>query len=111
MSSTAAAADGGDDGSGQLLLSALARPGFFVAAVGCAVLSEFWVEWCCALQSDELRMLLFDAADLRMAWYDSPYMRMFSYTVTVAGDPSGVEHAFPCTHWAPYDTTIGMIHS
>eukprot|EP01051_Picozoa_sp_SAG22_P009821 SAG22_NODE_845_length_6871_cov_3.172327_4_plen_821_part_00 len=101
----------GGDGSGQLLLSALARPGCAVATVGCVVLSEFWVEWCSTIQSDELRMVLADASDLRMAWFDSPYMRMFSYTVTVAGDPSGAEHAFPCTKWAPYDTIITDIHS
>jgi hypothetical protein len=49
-----------------------------------------------------------DAADLLMAWWDSPAMRMYSYQVrTVTGETCAV----PVCRLAPYDTILTDIHT
>ena len=49
-----------------------------------------------------------DAADHLMAWWDTPLMRMFSYTVKTT---SGREYALPVPKLAPYDTMLTDIHT
>ena len=52
--------------------------------------------------------LLGDSADHLMAWWDTPLMRMFSYTVTTA---SGRRFALPVTKLSPHDTALTDIHT
>ena len=49
-----------------------------------------------------------DAADHLMAWWDTPWMRMFSYTVETK---SGKRHALPVPKFSPYDTFLTDIHT
>lgn len=49
-----------------------------------------------------------DPYDHLMAWWDSPYMRMFSYTV-LAED--GTRWSLPVTKFSPYDTALTDIHT
>lgn len=49
-----------------------------------------------------------DAADHLMAWWDTPSMRMFSYTVETR---SGKQHAWPVPLFSPYDTFLTDIHT
>ncbi|MEM1008542.1 MAG: hypothetical protein AAGJ35_06015, partial [Myxococcota bacterium] len=53
-------------------------------------------------------MRLADPIDLLMAWWDSPYMRMFSWIVV---DPQGARYTFPTTKFCPYDTHMTDIHT
>ena len=50
----------------------------------------------------------FDPADHLMAWWDSPFMRMYSYSVTTV---SRKEYHFPVTKFSPYDTFLTDIHT
>eukprot|EP01059_Diplonema_ambulator_P008385 TRINITY_DN17_c1_g1_i10.p1 TRINITY_DN17_c1_g1~~TRINITY_DN17_c1_g1_i10.p1 ORF type:complete len:586 (+),score=148.25 TRINITY_DN17_c1_g1_i10:458-2215(+) len=60
------------------------------------------------LHRDKVKaLMLFDSAYLLMCWWDSPYMRMYTYEVTT---DQGV-FAFPVTMFAPYDTFITDIHT
>ena len=49
-----------------------------------------------------------DAADHLMAWWDTPLMRMFSYTVETT---AGKRHALPVPRFSPYDTFLTDIHT
>jgi hypothetical protein len=49
-----------------------------------------------------------DPADHLMAWWDGPYMRMYSYSVRTA---SGRRFRFPVTRFSPYDTFMTDIHT
>ena len=49
-----------------------------------------------------------DAADHLMAWWDTPMMRMFSYTVESA---AGRRYALPVSRFSPYDTFLTDIHT
>jgi hypothetical protein len=49
-----------------------------------------------------------DAADHLMAWWDTPWMRMFSYTVETK---SGKRYALPVPKFSPYDTFLTDIHT
>lgn len=49
-----------------------------------------------------------DAADHLMAWWDTPWMRMFSYEVTTV---SGRTYALPVTKFSPYDTFLTDLHT
>ena len=51
---------------------------------------------------------VFDPADHLMAWWDSPLMRMYRYSVTTV---SGKEYRFPVTRFSPYDTFLTDIHT
>lgn len=49
-----------------------------------------------------------DPLDHLMAWWDSPYMRMFTYSVTTT---DGKRYALPVTKLSPYDTSLTDIHT
>lgn len=49
-----------------------------------------------------------DPADHLMAWWDGPYMRMYSYGVKTA---SGRRYRFPVPRFSPYDTFLTDIHT
>jgi hypothetical protein len=49
-----------------------------------------------------------DAADHLMAWWDTPYMRMHSYTVETC---DGEQFALPVPKLSPHDTTLTDIHT
>ncbi len=49
-----------------------------------------------------------DPADHLMAWWDSPYMRMFCYTVET---PTGETYFLPTPKLSPHDTAITDIHT
>ena len=51
---------------------------------------------------------LADAADHLMAWWDTPMMRMYSYTVETA---SGKTFALPVPMLSPHDTALTDIHT
>lgn len=51
---------------------------------------------------------LADAADHLMAWWDTPLMRMYSYTVETA---SGKTFALPVPKLSPHDTALTDIHT
>jgi len=53
-------------------------------------------------------LFVVDASDHLMAWWDSPYMRMYSYTVETA---SGKSYFLPVTKLSPYDTVLTDIHT
>lgn len=82
----------------------------------CAAVSFAWVGWLRlrildAYQKfdfDNRLMRLADAADLLMAWWDSPYMRMFSYTAVTE---SGRKVNLPACQMSPYDTALTDIHT
>jgi hypothetical protein len=52
--------------------------------------------------------VLADAADHLMAWWDTPYMRMYSYTVETR---DGEHFALPVTKLSPHDTALTDIHT
>lgn len=82
----------------------------------CAAICFTWVGWLrlrifdAYQQSGAANPLhrLADAADLLMAWWDSPYMRMFTYTATTA---SGRELSWSVNQMSPYDTALTDIHT
>lgn len=49
-----------------------------------------------------------DPADHLMAWWDGPYMRMYSYSVKTS---SGRRYRFPVTRFSPYDTFLTDIQT
>ena len=49
-----------------------------------------------------------DASDHLMAWWDSPLMRMYSFSVVTE---SGKEYFFPVTRLSPFDTVVTDIHT
>lgn len=49
-----------------------------------------------------------DAADHLMAWWDTPLMRMFSYTVETT---AGKRYTLPVPRISPYDTFLTDIHT
>lgn len=51
---------------------------------------------------------LADPSDHLMAWWDGPYMRLYSYSVKTA---SGRRFHFPVTRFSPYDTFLTDIHT
>ena len=51
---------------------------------------------------------LADAADHLMAWWDSPSMRMFCFTVQTS---SGTEYFLPTSKLSPHDTSLTDIHT
>lgn len=51
---------------------------------------------------------LADAADHLMAWWDTPLMRMYSYTVETV---SGKTYALPVPKLSPHDTALTDIHT
>eukprot|EP01064_Diplonema_japonicum_P036821 TRINITY_DN8435_c0_g1_i1.p1 TRINITY_DN8435_c0_g1~~TRINITY_DN8435_c0_g1_i1.p1 ORF type:complete len:587 (+),score=72.33 TRINITY_DN8435_c0_g1_i1:41-1801(+) len=77
--------------------------------IGCILISELLVVLMERLQKkDKVKgLMLFDSAYLLMCWWDSPYMRMYTYEVTTA---KGV-FSFPVTLFSPYDTFITDIHT
>ena len=56
-------------------------------------------------------IILFDASYLLMCWWDSPYMRMYSYSVDVVENGVEKTYQFPVTKFSPYDTMITDIHT
>jgi hypothetical protein len=49
-----------------------------------------------------------DAADHLMAWWDTPFMRMYSYTIETRG---GERFALPVPKLSPHDTALTDIHT
>ena len=89
---------------------------YLIAAVLCTVLGWLWVghSWTRIFNEYQqtgmaVRTGKFgDAADLLMAWWDSPYMRMYSYSVETQ---SGQRAYWPVTKMSPYDTALTDIHT
>ena len=89
---------------------------YFVASLLCAGIACVWVVKIRLRIFDEYQKTgaarcygkLGDPADLLMAWWDSPYMRMFSYTAETAG---GKHVAWPVPKLSPYDTALTDIHT
>ncbi|MEO1528659.1 MAG: hypothetical protein AAFX06_24830 [Planctomycetota bacterium] len=54
------------------------------------------------------RLFWSDPVDHLMAWWDSPWMRMFCYEVIAT---SGKRYSFPVPKFAPYDTALTDIHT
>lgn len=52
--------------------------------------------------------LLSEASDHLMSWWNSPYMRLYSYRVESA---NGDQMFFPVTRFSPYDTFLTDIHT
>lgn len=79
-------------------------------------LSVLWVAWVRSgmlagfrrREDPPRRSALADAADHLMAWWDTPLMRMFSFTVTTS---SGRVFALPVPKLSPYDTAITDLHT
>eukprot|EP01060_Flectonema_neradi_P005791 TRINITY_DN13876_c0_g1_i1.p1 TRINITY_DN13876_c0_g1~~TRINITY_DN13876_c0_g1_i1.p1 ORF type:complete len:653 (+),score=52.24 TRINITY_DN13876_c0_g1_i1:59-1960(+) len=61
--------------------------------------------------SKKIAMLLFDASFLLMCWWDSPYMRLYSYSVETEENGVVKKYQFPVTKFSPYDTMITDIHT
>lgn len=88
------------------------------ASLACMLFSEQWAQWVQRRESIAVKLALFDASDLLMCWWDSPYMRMYSWeveTYTPVPPPPRMEasnarsanvFAFPVTLFSPYDTLI-----
>jgi hypothetical protein len=87
-----------------------------LAAAISIVFYAFWLGW---LRPRILRSFrkqgspgklgkLVDAADHLMAWWDSPHMRMFSYTVQTE---SGETCFLPTPKLSPHDTALTDIHT
>lgn len=91
-------------------------PWHAVAAAACALLAIFWVGGVrrsilreCRSGGSLGRMAAFtDAADLLMAWWDGPYMRMYSWQGETR---DGRRVAIPVTALSPYDTVLTDIHT
>jgi len=49
-----------------------------------------------------------DAADHLMAWWDTPFMRMYSYTIETR---SGARFALPVPKLSPHDTSLTDLHT
>ncbi|MEO0476207.1 MAG: hypothetical protein AAF085_09625, partial [Planctomycetota bacterium] len=90
--------------------------GYALVLVGCVVACWPWVALIHSRSAAEIRRdgaptrwgRCSDAADLLMAWWDSPYMRQFSYSVHTA---DGREMALPVTCYSPHDTALTDIHT
>eukprot|EP01062_Namystynia_karyoxenos_P008882 TRINITY_DN13138_c0_g1_i1.p1 TRINITY_DN13138_c0_g1~~TRINITY_DN13138_c0_g1_i1.p1 ORF type:complete len:754 (+),score=190.24 TRINITY_DN13138_c0_g1_i1:109-2262(+) len=78
------------------------------ASIAWSLCSAAWGIYVQSLDSAKVKILLFDAADLLMCWWDSPYMRMFTY---IAETDDGRRYRFPVTLFSPYDTLITDIHT
>lgn len=84
-----------------------------VAACAIAIpAAAFWIAWLrrgilaegiCGAKSR-----LADVADHLMAWWDTPLMRMYSYTVETV---SGKSFALPVPKLSPHDTALTDIHT
>ncbi|MCA9139259.1 MAG: hypothetical protein KDB00_20940 [Planctomycetales bacterium] len=91
-------------------------PTHFIALLFCAVVSFAWIGWLRLKIVSEFQTTgsanrlgkLADAADLLMAWWDSPYMRMFSFTAITS---SGREVTWSVSQMSPYDTALTDIHT
>jgi hypothetical protein len=87
-----------------------------VAAAACALLAMLWVGGVrrsilrdCRASGRLGRMAAFtDAADLLMAWWDGPYMRMYSWQ---GETHDGRRVSIPVTALSPYDTILTDIHT
>eukprot|EP00037_Helgoeca_nana_P000397 m.21497 g.21497 ORF g.21497 m.21497 type:complete len:641 (+) comp10484_c0_seq2:74-1996(+) len=91
--------------------AAFALPGVVaIAAAVCIIMSDQWAVWVSERPDMATKLALFDAADLPMCWWDSPYMRMFEWSVECEVSP-GEELAFPVTLFSPYDTLITDVHT
>jgi hypothetical protein len=88
----------------------------FIGAAVAIILYALWLSW---LRPRLLKAyqetgrvpaltLLADPADHLMAWWDSPYMRMFCFTVETR---SGETYFLPTPKLSPYDTAITDIHT
>ena len=97
-------------------LAGIFRTEFLLASIVCMVLAWLWVGYTWTRISHEYQRTgaaalsgkFGDAADLLMAWWDSPYMRMYSYTVET---PSGQGGYWPVSKMSPYDTALTDIHT
>ena len=71
-----------------------------------------WIAWLrrgiLAEGNSGAKSKLADAADHLMAWWDTPLMRMYSYTVETV---SGKTFAFPVPKLSPHDTALTDIHT
>ncbi|MEL4893829.1 hypothetical protein [Crocosphaera sp. Alani8] len=90
---------------------------YVLPTVFCALLGFAWVafirkraivEYQDTFTVDQSYGSLVDAVDLLMGWWDSPYMRMFTYTIVTK---NGDLRRFPVTKMSPYDTAITDIHT
>lgn len=89
---------------------------YFAAAILCSAVTWVWVAQTRMKILDEYQRTgaahrygrFGDAADLLMAWWDSPFMRMFSFSVETR---SGKTATFPVTGFSPYDTALTDIHT
>jgi hypothetical protein len=87
-----------------------------LASVLAIPLAAVWVGWLrlgmlASLQqrgTAGCRARFADAADHLMAWWDTPLMRMFSYTVETT---TGKRYALPVPRFSPYDTFLTDIHT
>jgi hypothetical protein len=92
--------------------SALFQADHLTACVIAVLLAACWIAW---LRRGILgegisgsKSRLADPADHLMAWWDTPLMRMYSYTVETA---SGRTFALPVPKLSPHDTALTDIHT
>ncbi len=88
----------------------------WLGALAGMIIAAPWVGWVRGRMLKECQQngrprrwaLLGDSADHLMAWWDTPLMRMFCYTVTSA---SGRVFSLPVTRLSPHDTALTDIHT
>eukprot|EP01065_Artemidia_motanka_P019455 TRINITY_DN23129_c0_g1_i1.p1 TRINITY_DN23129_c0_g1~~TRINITY_DN23129_c0_g1_i1.p1 ORF type:complete len:688 (+),score=159.33 TRINITY_DN23129_c0_g1_i1:58-2064(+) len=90
---------------------------FSTIPVWVAVLGPVWclcsARWGSFVQAQLMKggnehyMILFDSADMLMCWWDSPYMRMYTYKV----ETDKGWYRFPVTLFSPYDSILTDIHT
>jgi hypothetical protein len=88
----------------------------FITSLISIPLAAMWIKWLRKSTLTEFlkgnhsqRLLKFsDAADHLMAWWDTPLMRMFSYTVETR---SGQQYSLPTPKLSPHDTALTDIHT
>jgi hypothetical protein len=92
--------------------SAVFQADHLMACVIAVLVSACWIAW---LRRGILgegisgsKSKLADPADHLMAWWDTPLMRMYSYTVETA---SGKTFALPTPKLSPHDTALTDIHT
>ncbi len=92
--------------------SEIFRPAHLTACAIAVPVTACWIAWLrrgiLAEGISGAKSRLSDAADHLMAWWDTPLMRMYSYTVETA---SGKTFALPVPKLSPHDTALTDIHT
>lgn len=85
---------------------------YFAACAIAVPVAACWIAWLrrgiLAEGASSMKCKLADAADHLMAWWDTPLMRMYSYTVETA---TGQSFALPVPKLSPHDTALTDIHT